>query len=372
MNQNSDSNNNSSPQSIIQIPGYTFYRHKDHPSNDIKYVTQSTNLEELKEECEKYDYSMGFNTLGWIKYSIDTNNLVNLYGASKYEDGIYLRDMSSLIQSRIDKLVQIKNDPERDSKTYDLTFTITTCKRFNLFKKTMDMILINYANMDKIREFICVDDNSSASDREAMMEAYPFFTYIMKNESEKGHPKSMNIIMDSVKTKYNIHFEDDWSCNKPFDIKALMDSVIKNNFDILILRKICWEDTNIVGYIKDEPVREYIYNGNHAYKPELNREYDEETYPDKLGSDNPDRMFAAHKYWWWPGFTLNPSIINFERIKQIGYYKQDILPELFEYDFALRCYYDGIKVYYINLNIEHTGTVISSYSLNDMKRYYDK
>mgnify|MGYP000878472950 CR=1 FL=1 len=354
---------------IIQIPGYTFYRHLDYSGNDIKKVNM-LDLSKLKDECEKYDYCMGFNTLGWIKHSIDISKLVPLYGASKYEDGIYIRDMNSIIRNKIDKLNQLKHDPERLNKTYDITFSITTCKRLDLFIKTMNMLLVNCVNIDIIREFVCIDDNSSSEDREVMIKIFPFFTFVMKTESEKGHQKSMNKWIDIVKTKYNMHFEDDWCCNKYFDLKLILDHMIDVNFDILILRKICWSDTNIVGYIGDEPIWEYIYNGNHKYKPELNKEYDEEIYPDKLDSNNSDRIFGKEKYWWWPGFTLNPSIINFEKVKEIGYFNENIMTELFEYDYALRCHYAGIKANYINLNIEHTG-IVSSYTLNDMKRYYD-
>lgn len=362
--------NSDADMGITQIPGYTFYRYLDCPGNDIGRFDQN-DLSVLQAECEKYDYCMGFNTLGWIKYSVDASKLRPLYGAINYNDGIYVRNMEAIIQSRITKLISIKNDPDKINKTYDITFTITTCKRLDLFKRTIDTLLINYSNFDIIREFICIDDNSSTKDREEMIKRYPFFTFIMKTESQKGHQKSMNMLYDVIKTKYNIHFEDDWYCNKPFDFQMILNYVIKNNLNILILRKICWADTKIKDYINEEPVREYVYNGNHYLKPELNIEYDEETYPEKLNPSYQDRVFPPTDHWWWPGFSLNPSIINFKLIKTIGYFREDIPTELFEYDFALRCFYADIKTYYLNLNIEHIGTIVSSYTLNDMKRYYD-
>lgn len=362
----------SSESKIQEIPGYTFYKNLDHSGCDIKFVGRKS-IDELKEELEAYEYGMGFNTLGWIKHSINPDKLVKLYGSESEEDGIYIKDMSPLIQEKIKKLVSIKYDPDREAKTFDLTFTVTTCKRLDLFRRTMEILLINCSNLDMVREFICIDDNSTPEDRMAMVKEFPFFTYIMKTESEKGHPRSMNMLMNIVKTKYNMHFEDDWSCNKPFDLKQIMDHIIKKNLDILILRKICWSDTHVVDCIdgSGEPVWQYIYNGNHSLKPALNREYDENTYPDMLTKEYPDRQYTETQYWWWPGFTLNPSIINFELIKGVGPYKEDIMSELFEYDFALRCHYAGIKTSYINLNIEHIGTIVSSYTLNDLKRYYD-
>jgi len=352
------------------LPGYTFYKNLDHPSHDIKCVGRKS-PQELKELLEKYEYGMGFNTLGWLKYSIDKTKLVPLYGSEYDDDGIYLKDMEPIVQDKINNLVKIKNDPDRIAKTYDITFTITTCKRLALFRRTMEILLINCSNFNLIREFICIDDNSTPEDREAMVREFPFFTFIMKTPSEKGHPKSMNMLMDVVKTKYNIHFEDDWCCNKPFDLKEIMDHIIKKEYNILILRKICWSDTTIVDTVGNEPIWEYIYNSNHNLKPELNREYDEIMYPESLDENQDDKQYSGNKYWWWPGFTLNPSIINFEVIKNIGRYKEDIMTELFEYDFSLRCHNAGIRAYYVNLNIEHIGNIVSSYTLNDFKRYYE-
>ena len=92
-------------------------------------------------------------------------------------------------------------------------FTITTCKRFNLFEQTMNSILNTWLDLDKVSMFFCVDDNSSEEDREKMKKQYPFFRFYMKSPQEKGHRESMNLIWEKVKQvnpKYWIHLEDDW------------------------------------------------------------------------------------------------------------------------------------------------------------------
>ena len=63
-----------------------------------------------------------------------------------------------------------------------------------------------------IDEWIVVDDNSSEEDRKKMKENYPFIKYIFKDETNKGHPESMNIIRDYAisRYKYLFHMEDDW------------------------------------------------------------------------------------------------------------------------------------------------------------------
>jgi hypothetical protein len=92
-------------------------------------------------------------------------------------------------------------------------FTITTCKRFNLFEQTMNSILNTWLDLDKVSMFFCVDDNSSEEDREKMKKQYPFFQFYMKSPQEKGHRESMNLIwekVNQVNPKYWIHLEDDW------------------------------------------------------------------------------------------------------------------------------------------------------------------
>ena len=43
-----------------------------------------------------------------------------------------------------------------------------------------------------------------------MLKNYPFFEFYFKGPYEKGHPQSMNIILDAVNTPYLFHMEDDW------------------------------------------------------------------------------------------------------------------------------------------------------------------
>ena len=46
--------------------------------------------------------------------------------------------------------------------------------------------------------------------RTKMVERNPNFTFIFKNETERGHAHSMNILMERVKTEYFVYIEDDW------------------------------------------------------------------------------------------------------------------------------------------------------------------
>lgn len=349
-----------SPQHKI-IPGYNFYPILDSIGCDLKCYTQKS-LDELKELAEQDPYCLAFNTLGWLKYRVKPE-LKNLYGANKMTDGIYVKDLEEEIRQKIE---QIKNSQSESG----LTFMITACKRWKLFKETMDIFLLRCQDVETIQEWVCIDDNSSEEDRKLMQERYPFMHFIWKDEQNRGHQRSLNMLLDQIKTPYVLNFEDDWFCRRKFTIGPFLDYVKKNNLGQMILRKISWSKGVERDVVNGEQVFDYIYNPRHYIKPQLNRDYDAKINPDEVSQEQVDQE-KEKEHWWWPGFSLNPGITNWALFKEkVGTFKEDIPTELFEYDYALRGYEQKIPICYTNLNIDHTGEV-SSYALNDTKRYYD-
>ena len=86
-----------------------------------------------------------------------------------------------------------------DGRKIKVMMTFTTCKRLDLFEKTMNSILNSWTDLEKVDYFFCVDDNSSQRDRSKMQTMYPFIDFYMKRKVEKGHRASMNIIYDKLK-----------------------------------------------------------------------------------------------------------------------------------------------------------------------------
>lgn len=348
---------------IKQLEGYKFYSGLDSCGNDVGCFDKKS-LEELKEICDNNPRFVGFNTHGWVKYKVvDEENLGGLYGCRGVEDGIYIKIDDVDLDQIKQKLVEKKENGVEES---NITFTVTTCKRLKRFRETMDNLLAKCKDIYFIDRWICIDDNSTEEDRNKMRDEYPFFEFILKNADEKGHAKSMNMLWDSIKTDYVLHFEDDWKCFEQFKIKNLFELIKDGDLDQIVLRKNCWADHIPLKRVDGRVVYNYVYNHDHLQKPPQNAEYDKIS-----GLDIQTRFGANEKYWWWPGFTLNPSIFNFTKIKNtIGYFKEDILQELFEYDYALRGHIKDCKMGYVDICIDHTGEV-SSYALNNMKRYYD-
>jgi hypothetical protein len=247
----------------------------------------------------------------------------------------------------------------------NLTFTVTTCKRFDYFRTMMDNFLYRCRDIDIVDRWICVDDCSSDNDRAKMMDAYPFFNFILKDESIKGHAQSMNILWNKIETEYVLHFEDDWIVNKDFSITSILNHIkdTKNSVDQIVFIKQINAKYPYIETLDNCMLYEQIYNHNSSIKPLKHREYD------KIVDFDPQHAYSKDAYWWWPGFTLNPSIFNFTKIKEVGEFcvEED---ELFEYDFSVRCYKKNIQIQILDLPIYHTG-IISSYVINDKKRSHD-
>ena len=67
--------------------------------------------------------------------------------------------------------------------------------------------------------------------RDIMQEKYPFFEFVFKNESQKGHPQSLNIMLEKVNTKYVFLLEDDWETSAPLSITDYVNFLQDQDYD---------------------------------------------------------------------------------------------------------------------------------------------
>lgn len=232
-----------------------------------------------------------------------------------------------------------------------VTFSVTTCKRYDLFERTMNSFLACCEDIQLIGRWICVDDNSSEEDRIRMKSKYPFFEFFFKDISEKGHARSMNIIMDMVQTSptpYLFHMEDDWqfhnretyiwNCIEVLNADAsLGQCLINRNYaeteaDIKILG----------GQFRqtDQGLRYYVHDF----------EEDSDAFISKYG--------YGSNCGYWPHYSLRPGMNVVSKLRDVGRYSENA--GHFEMEFAYRYASLSYKTAFLDIiSCTHIGRLTS-------------
>lgn len=214
-----------------------------------------------------------------------------------------------------------------------VTATVTMCRRLNLFIQTMDSLLANNLDLDLVGEWFAVDDGSATADLREIARRYPFLRLLINRR--KGHPHALNSVFSKVQTRYLFHFEDDWL----FETRG---HYLRDSYEIMqhdsTIGEVCLRDspgishsTETIDYVQHQ----YGEGGSH-----------------------------------WPGFTLNPSVLDMEKIKATGDF-EDV--PWFERRYAERFHSNGYRVAYLKppdnkRYIQHLGEGQSAYHLNSTYR----
>ena len=295
--------------------------------------------------------------LDFYKNNIDNYNIINNLPKNindipklfPYNNFLVKQDniKNNIIQSHIRNTI---NDIDKG-----ITFTITTCKRYEKFVETMDNFLNKCLDHDIITKWICIDDNSKLEDRINMKNKYPFFEFIFKNQEDKGHAKSLNILWSKIETPFIFQMEDDWIIHDNFSIYNIINNFKYYNVTQIILGSC---HGNGIKLNSDLNLKKYCFNKKTSIMPN-----------DILAYKNAENVLLSNssENFWWPGFTLHPSIIYFKKIKNEDKFCENIKNYLFEYKFSLNLFEKFHKILYCGYNVGHTGN-ISSYDLNNEKR----
>jgi GR25 family glycosyltransferase involved in LPS biosynthesis len=254
----------------------------------------------------------------------------------------------------------IPNSIELKPKTpVNIIITFTTCKRFDLFEKTMNSLLHMWSDLHKIDYFYCVDDNSCQRDRTKMKTAFPFIDFYMKRVSEKGHRISMNLIYNKIKElnpKYWIHMEDDW----------------------LFFQKDCYVQKSVDFLEKNENlnIHQILYNRNYAEKYTgylINGGIKLEDQPDFFVHEKSNQVQGTNCAYW-PHYSFRPSMCRVSSILTLGNY--DSPNTFFERDYADRYFEKGYKSAFFNIVCSlHIGKLTSdksgtnAYTLNNTMQF---
>jgi GR25 family glycosyltransferase involved in LPS biosynthesis len=254
-----------------------------------------------------------------------------------------------------------------------ITFTITTCKRYNLFEKTMNSFLNCCLDLNRIDRWLCVDDNSTQEDREKMKSCYPFFDFYFKDESEKGHVHSMNIIKNKVVTPFIFHMEDDWKFFYPRNyITDCLDVITQTDcIGQCLINKNYAEtekDFSIIGGFLNRT------NGGTRYFIHQHCQTKEEY--DKFYSQHKAEQNAPNCAYW-KHYSLRPSLLKKQVWDDVGAY--NTRTEHFEREYSER-YMNSqyVSAFLDGIYCLHTGRLTSeredktkqnAYSLNNVEQF---
>lgn len=222
--------------------------------------------------------------------------------------------------------------------------TITTCKRLDLFTRTVNSMLRTWTDLDAVDAFLCVDDNSSEEDRAAMRATYPFFEFYMKTPAERGHRQSMNIIWERLRTvrpTYWVHLEDDWLFFK-------RGSYVRD--PIAILERPAATTAN---------VHQLLYNRNYAelYSDGWGINGGAPLEPGVLLHQKADGI-PGRNCGYWPHYSFRPSVVRVDPILTLGNY--DSPNTFFERDYADRWFAAGHRsAFYDDIRCLHIGRLTS-------------
>jgi GR25 family glycosyltransferase involved in LPS biosynthesis len=272
----------------------------------------------------------------------------------------------------------VKSILNRKSKEFpQITLTITTCKRFDLFEKTINSFLNCCLDLDMIDYWFLIDDNSSTSDREKMKKLYPFFTFYLKTYEEKGHIKSMNIIKDTVlnkfKTPFMLHMEDDWKFfAKRHYIREALDVLGDNDKIGQCLFNKNYTEIESDIKVKGGDFKQTINNFRYYIHEHADNQEKIDKWIKKHGNDPSS--------YYWPHFSFRPSVLRTKIFKDIGDF--NLHASHFEMEYAYRYISLGyISAFFEGFYCIHTGrltsqrhddSIINAYKLNEEDQFIKK
>lgn len=261
-----------------------------------------------------------------------------------------------------------------ESKDKQVSITMTTCKRMDLTYRTINSMIICITDIKKwVKSFIVIDDNSSEEDRARLVQTYPFITLIKKTPEEKGHPRSMNMLLDVLKNvEYQFHVEDDWEFFYESDYitrcKRLLDAN-KHAGQCLVNRDYGEDQLSIINIggssYKESPWGEIYYEHRHFSGNELQIE------SAKCGKSN---------NLYWPHFSFRVGLTKTEVFKKCGLFNEKA--QHFEMDYAHRYTQAGFRTLFLDrVYCTHIGrrtyerkdtTKKNAYDLNEEVQFGEK
>ncbi|MDD4930595.1 MAG: glycosyltransferase family 25 protein [Candidatus Colwellbacteria bacterium] len=321
------------------------YRMGDY-NRTFDYVAQALKNNTWNEsECDRLRGNMGMAA----KHIID-----------RYTE--YNPEITGKLYSQLYKKRMLKDESKR------ITVTMTMCKRYDLFRKTVSSFINCCEDIDLIDEWIVVDDNSSSADRNRALIEFPFIKFIWKGETDKGHPRSMNIISKTIRTPYLFHIEDDWIFYRKERYLSICLDIIESNpsYGQCLLNRSYGERDKCHDIACPFPMK---------FSKEKHRYYEHAYFTgsemDKFNATGPKKHCA-----YWPHYSLRVGLTKKEVFDKIGSFNETT--GHFEMEYAHRYVSGGYRTVFMdNIYCYHSGRCTferdsglkNAYELNDENQF---
>jgi GR25 family glycosyltransferase involved in LPS biosynthesis len=341
-------------------------------------------LEALKQICYPFQTSLShfINALQKNNLSLaesEINKVINKYNSNETKRNDYIKiwhlfydyitaQHKNPIYDIPEKIVSsFTNSLQQHSEHKKVIITMTTCKRMDLTYRTINSMLHCITDLEKhVSKFLVVDDNSSEEDRTKLLQCYPFITLIRKDSTQKGHPKSMNIILNEIKNyKYQFHIEDDWEFFYPKNFISDSIAILESdpNYGQCLINRDYGEDQVTINNIGGSTLKKckqsttdlYYYEHRHFKGQQLQIE------SQKCGLSN---------NLYWPHFSFRVGLTKTEVYNKVGSFNE--AAKHFEMEYAERYFYSGyITTFLDRVYCTHIGRRTYERNDNNKKNAYD-
>lgn len=373
--------------------------HKPYPSKDLCFfIDDEIHTWKCKYEfavaCERVGkHTEGQEILAELmenpKYRLHPHmNIKKLYEALRFPNGEEIKEQmiqynKPLVEKLCDRVL---------TNNGLVTLTVTTCKRFDLFVKTINSFLNCCQDIMLIDRYLCVDDNSSPEDRHQMQLLYPFFEFVFKTPEQKGHLESMLIIQQNVKTTYVLQMEDDWLFMNKMDYIQPAIAIMEQQKVVPIdpIHPSVKIDTKEIGQVvfNRNYQEEYFRMTAGGYLMNFNKKHLKQSYPfntENLANNfryvlheyhpdkTPEYYEGMNKYKWnasmyWPYFSLNPSLMKTSVYAKIGPYEKT--NGMFERAYAEKYNKAGyVTCFFDTICCTHIGKLLGDKNVNNKNAY---
>jgi len=271
----------------------------------------------------------------------------------------------TLIENPADMILELQKPETRSPSERRITMTVTTCRRRALFERTINSFLSCCQDVHRIDRWICIDDGSSDDDRARMQALYPFFEFVWKPATDRGHASSMNRLLELVDTPYWLHLEDDWEFVVPDEYAtkglAVLDADLEigqvlfnsNYGETLADRDLPGGSLEATGEGLPYRVHQHLDPTGEAYQ----------RFFDALPAGTTANV-------WWPHFSLRPSLIRTQVVRDLGGF--DPRADHFELEFARRYTDRGYRsAFFDSIQCLHIGTLTTDHDSERRFNAYD-